>query len=817
MGKRSIINLAFPLAGVQRNTAYQTQPPFSTPDALNVWPDGVKGRTRGGSRPGVVSATHQRGTGSSLSIDFINSVPIQEISGFTYWSDPFHGDALGSFWTRASWLSASPTIGNGVASTIKSDGAVGVVRDAFSPVIDSTAAYRITMRIHPYKGEHHGTYKIFMRMDAGLDAVDDGMVVQLDMTGDVVTIPTTGSLKTYVGGVVQSTTSFASSKTIGYSAPLLFTVEVNPSTDVIDVYVNEHNVIANQDVSADSVPAGQRLGWGMQTTIAGGKNIVDFVRVQYTQGGTGATARQHRNQLVGSLGDTFFKEGFMGELITVASSDSSVISSLGSGGLKKPISTVSRLGKLYIADQGPPWSAGTDGAVTNDTEFRSAAVENFADDGVTARDVLVIYDGGELGTAGTYEITSVATTVINLATSPTNTTGASFAVVKGPLVYDPLGTSGAGDLKRWTASTVGVIPGGCTMVETYRDRMILAGDPNNAHEINFSAVGDPDNWDTSVSVSTGAVTLAVSESAAKMPEPVTAIMPHSDDCVLIGCNNSLWIMRGDPRLGGHIDAISYHIGVFSQTAWTETPTGELVFMSTSDGIYVLPAGCNVTEAALVSASRHILPSEFLELNPDNHKVLLAYDMRYRGIHIFISRIDQGPTTHWWYDWELKSLWPMRFANSNHDPASVYPYNSLDPLNSAMLMGGLDGVVRRFDPAANEDHSGTAIASHVYYGPFSLSGDGYHDGLLQELKATTGKGSGTVNWDVFAGTDPEDAFVKTTSDQNGEFTLEGLNYSEHPRVRGNAALVKVSGGGTRSWTMERLIAVREARGKQRLVL
>jgi hypothetical protein len=808
MGKRSIINLAFPLAGVQKNTAFQTQPPFSTPDALNVKPDGVKGRTRGGSRPGVVSAVQNTTVPHA---NLVNSVPIQEISGFTYWSDPFHGDALGSFWTQASWLTASPTIGDGVASTIKSDGEVGVVRDAFSPVIDNTSPYRITMKIHPHKGEHHGTYKIFMRMDAGLDATDDGMVVQLDVTGDVVTIPTTGSLKTYVGGVVQSTTNFAASKTIGYSAPLLFTVEVNPSTDIIDVYVNEHNVIANQDVSADVVPAGDRWGWGMETTVAGGKNIVDFVRIQYTKGGAGATARQTRNQLVVGFGQALTREGFMGELVTVTSSDSTI---LGNGSFPNvTLDSTSRLGKLYIADQADPWSSATDGALSSKA-LTSTAVGDFAADGVTTRDVVVIYEGGTGATAGTYEITTVATTTITLTTDPGDATGVSFAVVKGPVVYDPLG---AGDVTRWTASTAGVIPGGCTIVKTYRDRMILAGDPNNAHEINFSAVGDPDDWDTSVSVSTGAVTLTVSDSAAKMPEPVTAIMPHSDDCVLIGCNNSLWIMRGDPRLGGHIDAISYHVGVFSQQSWIETPTGELVFMSTSDGIYVLPSGCNVTEASLVSASRAILPSEFLELNPDNQRVMMAYDMKNRGIHIFITRIDAGPTTHWWYDWELKSLWPIRFANSAHDPLTVHSYNSLDPLNSAVIMGGKNGVIRQFDVEANEDHNGTAIASHVYYGPFSLSGDGYHDGLLQELKATTGKDSGTIKWDVYAGTDPEDAFVKTESDQNGEFTLEGLNYSEHPRVRGNAALVKISGEGSRSWTMERLIAVREARGKQRLIL
>jgi hypothetical protein len=54
MGKKAEIELHFPLGGVDKRGAFRAQPPFSTPDALNVFPfDLVDDRERGGTRPGL--------------------------------------------------------------------------------------------------------------------------------------------------------------------------------------------------------------------------------------------------------------------------------------------------------------------------------------------------------------------------------------------------------------------------------------------------------------------------------------------------------------------------------------------------------------------------------------------------------------------------------------------------------------------------------------------------------------------------------------------------------------------------------------------
>ena len=54
MSERTPLPLPFPLGGLDRSLAYQTQPPYSTSDALNVVPqDSYLQRARGGIRPGL--------------------------------------------------------------------------------------------------------------------------------------------------------------------------------------------------------------------------------------------------------------------------------------------------------------------------------------------------------------------------------------------------------------------------------------------------------------------------------------------------------------------------------------------------------------------------------------------------------------------------------------------------------------------------------------------------------------------------------------------------------------------------------------------
>jgi hypothetical protein len=75
------VDIHFPVGGVVKRYGYQSQPPYTTPDALNVRPyDTIEGRERGGSRPGLVKAfVGQLGTGSPVQL--LTSVVTVDSSG----------------------------------------------------------------------------------------------------------------------------------------------------------------------------------------------------------------------------------------------------------------------------------------------------------------------------------------------------------------------------------------------------------------------------------------------------------------------------------------------------------------------------------------------------------------------------------------------------------------------------------------------------------------------------------------------------------------------------------------------------------------
>src|SRR5690349_6184536 len=110
MPKR-LINLQFPLGGLDRRYSYRGQPPFTTPDALNVRPKATQDRrTKGGSRPGTGKAYYTQ-LGSGNPIRMLADVTIVGTDGFTFWEDNFHGgSSLGTAWATASHLSAQPRI-----------------------------------------------------------------------------------------------------------------------------------------------------------------------------------------------------------------------------------------------------------------------------------------------------------------------------------------------------------------------------------------------------------------------------------------------------------------------------------------------------------------------------------------------------------------------------------------------------------------------------------------------------------------------------------------------------------------------------------
>jgi hypothetical protein len=338
--------------------------------------------------------------------------------------------------------------------------------------------------------------------------------------------------------------------------------------------------------------------------------------------------------------------------------------------------------------------------------------------------------------------------------------------------------------------------------------MVLAGAPTAPHVWYMSRLGDPDDWDYSEEDTARAIA-GSSSDAGQIGEPLTALIPHSDDYLVFGCPNSLWILRGDPAFGGMIEALSRHVGVVGKDAWCRGPTGEVVFLS-RDGLYVLNPGATSYPESL---SREKMPEELLSFDSELYTVSLAYDARDRGVHIYITSVATQTHTHYWYDWQHKSFWPVTLQ-SDHEPTAMLTHRSHIASDSAVLLGGRDGYIRRYSPGNETDDGGNEIESYVTYGPIRLGEDDYSDGVVAELIAALAAESGGVAWSVKVGKTHE-ATITASAHSTGVWNA-GLNAKSHPRSRGGSMLLKLENNETnRGWAPERISAVLERRGKQRV--
>ena len=343
-------------------------------------------------------------------------------------------------------------------------------------------------------------------------------------------------------------------------------------------------------------------------------------------------------------------------------------------------------------------------------------------------------------------------------------------------IYDPV----AGTVSAWVADE-GTLPDGCPLISLYRDRIVLA----SGNDWFMSRQGNPAQWDFAddPNDSTRAVSGATSPQAGIIGDPITAIIPYTDDYFIFACEANMWVLRGDPALGGQIDNLSRTVGMVDQKAWCHGPRGEIFFLDRG-GLYVLPAGATASPELLSEQ----LPTRMQDIEKATYTVLLGYDDRRKGILIWIVHNTSVSPIHFWYDLPNKSFWPMEVPGA-FEPMSLCMYHATTATRNAVMFGGYDGYVRKFSDAAVDD-DGTDISSYVFIGPFRL-GDSDSEGILEAISGVVAEDGGNVTWSIMIG-DSAESVVSAAASATGEW-VPGTNYVSRPRVRGVSCIVKLSNG------------------------
>lgn len=236
-----VMEIVFPLKGVNRRFALITPPPYSTPDAENVRADdSMLGRARGGSRPGL-SAWSSQQLGSGAAIRMLGSVTVAD--AFQYHEDTSFN---GAGWSQDNYFDDEPTV-------LKKKGLEATTVDEEwgwffkTPDIDASAEYGIALLIRPaVDGIYYGKFRIFVMLHNTTPAPgSSGVYVEL-------TLADSDNNQTDISwAVIQDASTIASGSTNNVDTRGgWFEVIINGTT--LSAYFGNTTLTASQSIGAHS-------------------------------------------------------------------------------------------------------------------------------------------------------------------------------------------------------------------------------------------------------------------------------------------------------------------------------------------------------------------------------------------------------------------------------------------------------------------------------------------------------------------------------------------------------------------------------------
>ncbi len=841
MAKEMLI--IFPQGGLDKKSSYRQLPPYTTFDCENVWLNEViEGRQRGGSRSGLLR---------SYGTDLNNSARMMEVMtlnlGGLTWQDTFAGGVQSTLWSAGSWSNGLPTftalgeslgVSPGLAKAEFGDGALAADIDMTGA--DLSKGFMASIYIVPDEAGYGGDYKIFFRHVYPGGAWEARIVFTFSLTGTSGTATTSldyygeGAYVGQDGNWRNSTDDPSFMKTWNYSkaVPGLLSMELMPVGDPYNgrirmywrgVQLGFDGGIYTYNEEEYGIHA---VGFEFESTLDTGVSNNGSCIVSGFAGsaGSGFTANFSKwNGEINEGNDT--GQTANADSLTLESGDGSaeaistmlVVSADGEvlrSGLGQNLSDIEATltlrddtriiaaqngQKLWIADYGNVRATAADGVVSG-ADLDSATYTNWTTLGIdTDDDVCVI--SSPAGSAGTYEISSVASGNITLTSSPGDNSSVSFRIERGPKVFDP-----ENDSLSLMVATDGQVPTGCPLICRHLGRIMLGGAEIAPHVWYASRQNDELDWDYAAAGDQRAV--AGTSSDMGIPgTPLTAMLSHSDDYVIFGCRNEIWRMRGDPALSGGLDALSYRIGIIDKRAWCIGPSGELIFLS-ADGIYALAAG---GESRPISVSREVLPRELLNVDPSIFEISLEYDVVNRGVLIALTPRSGIIGSHWWFSLEKKTFWPITF-NGDMSPTAMCSMLSTTYNSSRILLGGTDGFIRNLD-WDSEDDDGTNFSSYIDIGPIPLAKIG-SVGRLLSMEGVIAENSGDITWGVYPALTFEAAASSTTAAETGTW-VAGLNALVRPVSRGQAFMLRLTGTAGERWAFEGVSIEIVSAGRRRI--
>jgi hypothetical protein len=358
-------------------------------------------------------------------------------------------------------------------------------------------------------------------------------------------------------------------------------------------------------------------------------------------------------------------------------------------------------------------------------------------------------------------------------------------------------------------------PTNCGIVITHADRLWLMGDTLNPHRLYASAVGDPLDWDDTDPTPGGAWTNSGAEGG-QIGHAITAGLSHDDKLLLVGSANSIYGVRGNPRVSG-VFRISTILGPLMQNAWCKAPgpDGEdNTYVVTKSGVFYIPANGPYT---LKDLSSRPLPDDLININPGvGDRVAIGYDPRFRMLHVGVD-LNTGSDINYSYHIPTDSWWPCSYGSTWHLFPTFPAIQTAD--KSSGLMVSSVGEVNQYDRTNISGGSHELFDSSVLLGPLRLGGNSNEKGMLVSLTAFLANGSGALDWRLYGGDTAEEAYdkkVAATPDYEGHaFSREYGNYVQYPNRSFAFCYIELYDSDNARWLIEELVAEIESAGPRRV--
>lgn len=341
----------------------------------------------------------------------------------------------------------------------------------------------------------------------------------------------------------------------------------------------------------------------------------------------------------------------------------------------------------------------------------------------------------------------------------------------------------------------------------WRGRTVLSGLIGNPQIVFMSAVNQPGNFDYSpVSTTpTQAVALTSTSTTGTVGDNVTALIPVTDDLLIIGCENTMVQLSGDPLNGGTLDWISKQIGIAFGRAWAMDPFGNIYLFSNGCGVYMYNPSQGGAPVRISQPIEKLLSGIDTGLN----SIRLEYDPYGQGIYVFVTLLtQQSPTVHFYFDLRSGAWFKDVFGNTAFNPLATCSIQGNTQADRQLLIGSWDGYTRIFSPDADDD-DGKPFEAYVFIGPILTTN--LDTVILKDAQAVLGESSGNVTFQIYTGHTPEAALasdpVFTGSWQAGLNLTRGIRRADH------ALYLKIT--STERWTLETIRVRLEATGKVRM--